>query len=95
MLGEYPNRSVTKIESQDVDFLEGDFPTRGEVDKNLGFYDMNEPDQGTQIPIEIESNSIPSESVLLDAGSQDPQQRKSKRVSIPHCHFEIKGKAFM
>ena len=51
--------------------------------------------------MEIESDSIPSESVPLsksvplDTGSQDLQQCKSKRVSIPRRHFEIKGKAFM
>ena len=42
ILGEYPDGSVTEIKSQDVNFLEGKFPRRGEVDRNLGFYEMNE-----------------------------------------------------
>ena len=98
MLGEHPDGGVTEIESRDVDFLEGEFPRRGEVDRNLGFYEMNKPEEGAQIPIEIESDSIPntsvplSESVPLVTGSQDPQQRKSKRVSIPRCHFEIEAR---
>ena len=45
------------------------------MDRNLGFYEMNEPTEGAQIPIEIENDSIPSgsiplsESVLLDTSS--------------------------
>ena len=45
------------------------------MDRNLGFYEMNEPTEDAQIPIEIENDSIPrgsiplSESVLLDTSS--------------------------
>ena len=46
MLGEHPNGSVTKIESRDVDFLEDEFLRRGDVDGNLGFYEMNELKEG-------------------------------------------------
>ena len=62
---------------------------------------MNEPEEEAQIPTEIESNIIPSVSVLLsdsvplDTSSQDPQQCKSKRVIILRHHFEIERKAFM
>ena len=47
---------------------------------------MNELEECAQIPTEIESDFIPSgsvplsESVPLDTGSQDPQQRKSKHA---------------
>ena len=37
MLDEHPDSSVTKIESQDVDFLKGEFRRRREMDRNLGF----------------------------------------------------------
>ena len=37
MLGEHSDGSVTKIESRDVDFLEEEFPRKGEVDRNLRF----------------------------------------------------------
>ena len=62
---------------------------------------MNKPEEGTQIPTEIESNSIPSgsvplsESVPLDTGSQHLQQCKSKHVSIPRLRFGIVVVAFM
>ena len=93
--------NITEIKSRDVDSLEGEFLRREEVDRNLEFYKMNEPAEDTQIPTEIESNSIPSgsiplsESVPLNTGFQDPQQCKSKHVSIPHRHFEIEREEFM
>ena len=43
ILGKHPDGSVTEIESRDADFLEGEFLRRGEVDKNLGCYEMNKP----------------------------------------------------
>ena len=101
MLGEHPDGSVTEIESRDAEFLEEEFPRRGEVDRNLGFYKINELEEDAQIPIEIKSDFIPSqsiplnESVPLDTSSQDLQQCKSKRVSISHRHFEIENEAFM
>ena len=67
----------------------------------MGFYEINRLEEDTQIPTKIESDSISSrsvplsDSVPLDTGSQDPQQFKSKRVSIPHRHFEIEGEAFI
>ena len=42
-LGEDINESVMEIESQDVIFLEEDFPGRGEIDRDLHFYKMEDP----------------------------------------------------
>ena len=45
------------------------------MDRNLGFYEMNELEEGAQIPIKIESEYIPNwsvpliESISLDTGS--------------------------
>ena len=73
MLSEYLDESVTE---RDIDFLKEEFPRRGDVDRNLRFYKMAEPEEGAQIPIlAIESDSLPnesvplSESVPLDIGS--------------------------
>ena len=41
-LGEDINGSVTEIESQDVVFLEEDFPGRGEIDRDTHFYEMED-----------------------------------------------------
>lgn len=36
-VGEQPDGSVAEIEQRDVDFLEKDFPTRGEVRRDVEF----------------------------------------------------------
>ena len=46
-VGEEANRRVTKSESRDVVFLEEDYHTRGEIDKDFQFYEMEDPDYGT------------------------------------------------
>ena len=38
---------VTKFESRDVVFLEKDYPTRCEIDKDLQLYEMKDLDYGT------------------------------------------------
>ena len=74
MLGEHLDGSVIEIKSRDVDFLVGEFLRRGEVDRSVRFYEINEPEGSAQILTEIESDSIPSgsvplsESVPLDTG---------------------------
>ena len=57
MLGEHLDASVTEIKSWDVNFLEEEFPRRGDADKKLKFYEMDELAEYAQIPSsEIESN---------------------------------------
>jgi hypothetical protein len=34
LIGEQPDGSITEVESHDVDFIENEFPGRGEVDKD-------------------------------------------------------------
>ena len=45
-VGEETDRRVTEFESRDVVFLEEDYPTRGEIDKDFQFYEMEDPDYG-------------------------------------------------
>ena len=45
-LGEEANGRVTEFESRDVVFLEEDYPTRGEIEKDFQFYEMEDPDNG-------------------------------------------------
>ena len=44
--GEEADGRVIEIESRDVVFLEDDYPTRGEIEKNFQFYEMEDPDNG-------------------------------------------------
>ena len=47
--GEDINGSVMEIESRDVVFLEKDFPGRGEIDKDLHFYETENPEVGEEV----------------------------------------------
>ena len=42
MLGEHPDGGVTEIVSRDVEFMENDFPSRGDVGQSLELYKMVE-----------------------------------------------------
>ena len=42
-VGEKADGRVTEFESQDVVFLEDDYTTRGEIDKDFQFYEMEDP----------------------------------------------------
>ena len=46
LIGEQPYGSVTEVESRYVDFIENEFPSRGEVDKDLTLYEMMDPNEG-------------------------------------------------
>ena len=43
-IGEKIDGRVTGFELRDVIFLEKDFPTRGEIDKDFQFYEMEDPE---------------------------------------------------
>jgi hypothetical protein len=107
MLIEQTDRRVTEIESQDVDFIEDDFPTIGEVDRSLKLYKTLDQEEGTlsglveneeEIPLTLRdsgSDLLPSGSIPLVKDSQQPQPRRSKRGNLPRRRFEIEGEAYM
>ena len=45
-VGEEADGRMTEFESRDVVFLEEDYPTRGEIDKDFQFYETEDPDYG-------------------------------------------------
>ena len=81
MLGEHPDRGVTEIVSRDVEFMENDFPSRGDVGQSLELYEMVESwddtpatnlrDNGREI---TPSGSNPQRQ---EDDSQSPQLRRS------------------
>uniref|UniRef100_A0A2N9ERH0 Retroviral polymerase SH3-like domain-containing protein n=1 Tax=Fagus sylvatica TaxID=28930 RepID=A0A2N9ERH0_FAGSY len=79
MYGEHPNGGMTKIESRDIDFIETDFPSIGNANRDLDLYD--------------ESDLQPSGSITLDQDSQ--ARRVSSRGHIPRRHFEIEGNVLL
>uniref|UniRef100_A0A2N9GLJ0 Integrase catalytic domain-containing protein n=1 Tax=Fagus sylvatica TaxID=28930 RepID=A0A2N9GLJ0_FAGSY len=80
MYGEHPNGGLTEIESHDIDFIETDFPSIGDANRDLDLYELEE-DEGT----------LPSSSE-----DQDSQAcRVSSRDHIPRRHFEIEGNVLL
>ena len=45
LIGEQSDGSVTEIESRDVDFIEDEFPSRGEVDRSLELHEIVEQEE--------------------------------------------------
>ncbi len=88
MLGEHPDGGVTEIVSRDVEFMENDFPSRGDVGQSLELYEMVESwddtltsnfgDSGREITL---SGSDPQPQ---EDDSQSPQLRRSQRGNVPH-----------
>jgi len=42
MYGEHPNGGMTEIESRNVDFFEDEFPSIGEIKKDLELYELQQ-----------------------------------------------------
>uniref|UniRef100_A0A2N9F3L1 Integrase catalytic domain-containing protein n=1 Tax=Fagus sylvatica TaxID=28930 RepID=A0A2N9F3L1_FAGSY len=80
MYGEHPNERMTEIKLHDIYFIETDFPSIGDANRDLDLYELEE-DEGT----------LPSSSE-----DQDSQVHQvSKRGHIPHHHFEIEGNVLL
>ena len=92
---EHPDGCVTIIESRDVDFLEEDFPSRGEVTRDVELHEMEDLLEGTPSSL-VENEEIifqaPRDSGSdlpargldpMDEDSQDSQLCRSKRGAIP------------
>ena len=99
MLGEHPDEGVTEIVSRDVEFMENDFPSRGDVGQSLELYEMveswddapatNPRDSGREI---TPSGSDPQPQ---EDDSQNPQLRRSQHGNVPHRCFGIEGESFI
>jgi hypothetical protein len=97
---------MTEIESRDIDFIETDFPSIGDANRDLDLYELEE-DKGT-LPSSSEGGELvprpviaedsgsdlqPSGSITLDQNSQ--ACRVSSRGHIPRRHFEIEGNVLL
>ncbi|KAK4838535.1 hypothetical protein QYF36_014541 [Acer negundo] len=94
--------SVTELESRDVNFLENEFPIKGEVDKDVRFFELDDlnDDVNLNTLVEVDTNlpgtSVPSGSnAVVQPASGDLQTQKSNRRAITHYRFEIEGETFM
>ena len=101
-ISEQASGTTSELESRDVSFLENEFPSIGEVDKNFQFYNLKYPNEiitsndGVCVSTDplgiaiLSGNETPDTSILTGEST-----RKSNRRPIPRRCFEIKGEAFM
>ena len=105
-VGEQADGTISEIESRDADFLEMDFPNRGDVSKEMNFYEMEE-DLGTptrtvetdeaipHAPVDSGSDMPSSSSLPSNEEFHIPQMRRSQRGNVSCRLFEIEGNAFL
>ena len=98
---------MIELESHDVDFIESEFPNKGEVENNLTLYEMMNQEGGVpsrlvenkeeipETPRDSGSDSQPSGSIPLEVYPQQPQPHIRNYGNVPCRRFEIKGEAFM
>uniref|UniRef100_A0A2N9ER43 Integrase catalytic domain-containing protein n=1 Tax=Fagus sylvatica TaxID=28930 RepID=A0A2N9ER43_FAGSY len=79
MLGEHPDGGVTEIVSRDVEFMENDFPSRGDVGQSLELYEMRGNVPRRRFGIEGES--------FISAAQDDTEPRSyDEAMSSPACN---------
>ena len=105
-VGEKVDSRVTEFESRDVVFLKKDYPTRGEIEKDFQFYEMEDLDydapshsvgklEKTLIPSKNSGSDYVPDSTLMDQDHEQSQPRQSTHERIPHHRFEIEGESLM
>uniref|UniRef100_A0A2N9HYR1 Uncharacterized protein n=1 Tax=Fagus sylvatica TaxID=28930 RepID=A0A2N9HYR1_FAGSY len=68
MYGEHPNGGMTEIELRDIDFIETDFPSIGNANRDLDLYELEE-DEGT-LPSSSEGGGlVPRPLIANDSGN--------------------------
>uniref|UniRef100_A0A2N9HPJ0 Integrase catalytic domain-containing protein n=1 Tax=Fagus sylvatica TaxID=28930 RepID=A0A2N9HPJ0_FAGSY len=81
MYGEHPNGGMTEIESRDIDFIETDFPSIGDANRDLDLYELEE-DEGT-LPSSSEGGGLVPHPVIAEDSSQGSTYRfNNLRVKI-------------
>ena len=78
MYGEHPNGGMTEIDSRNVDFLEDEFPTIGEVKKDVELFELQQ-----NIPPSFgEGENLDSNQVTED-GMPPLSERNGGRLACP------------
>ena len=91
LIDKHPNGEITKIKSWDVIFLDNEFSSRGEIDKEIQLYELNKAKNKKPKSFDPSGSSF----VPQDEPSQTFQIWKSTCLSIPRRYFEIEGEVFM
>ena len=70
MYGEHPNGCMTEIDSRNIDFLENEFPTIGEVKKDVELFELQQDIQ----PSFSEGKNLDSNQVTQDGMPPLPER---------------------
>lgn len=88
------------MESQNINFLENEFPKIGEVYKDFQFYELKSPNEIITFNVDVDTSTDPlgiatsSESKTPDTSIPTRESIwKSSSRPIPLCHFEIEKDA--
>ena len=104
LIGEQSNGSVTELEPRNVDFIESEFPNKGEVEKNLTLYEMKDQEGGIpsrlvedkeeipETPKDSGSDSQLSGSTPLEVDPQQPQHVEAPVVMFLVVVLRLRGK---
>ncbi|KAI9186862.1 hypothetical protein LWI28_021683 [Acer negundo] len=88
--GENSDGSVTEIESRDVNFLKSEFPKRGEVDRDIRFYELDNliEDSNLNAPLEV---NVDLSGTSVPSGSETPLEVNIDllRPSVPSGSNEV------
>ena len=76
-IGEHEDGIVIELESRDVTFLEDDFPRTGEIDRDLHFYEIMDPDIRSISEQQLMLESSGSELVIVASIVKESTLRKS------------------
>ena len=101
-IGEYDDRTIIEIESQDVTFLENEFLSISNVNNDFHLYELNNSEINDTSDLQIERN-LDMFKNSNSSGSQpqdeftphDNSIQTSNRISISRRRFEIEGEAFI
>ena len=97
-IGEHESGVVTELESQDVNFLENEFPSIKKIDKDFQFNELEDANEIITYNVGVSSSMNPSRIATLSESQTSDTSipieksiRKSSRKPIPRRHFEIEG----
>ena len=102
-IGKNQSGSIIEFETQDVTFLENEFPKRGDVDQDLSLFEMINQDD-LLIPSQVEyihknvpRSPDPSRNEKEESGLVPPdhQPQCSSKGQVPCRHFDIDEETLM
>ena len=67
--GDHPDGGLTEIESCDIVFLKDDYPSIGEVKRDLELYELEEPQDNAPQSPELEVEMQPISETVENSGS--------------------------